>query len=51
VAPHYRAKPRYVGEHLKKRRREAKLLQREAAERLGVSLDTYQGWETGRVEP
>ena len=47
----YSENPQNLGEHLKKRRREAKLLQREAAERLGVSLDTYQGWETGRVEP
>jgi transcriptional regulator with XRE-family HTH domain len=43
--------PRTLGDHLKKRRREFDLLQREAAVRLGVSVDTYRGWEIGRIRP
>jgi transcriptional regulator with XRE-family HTH domain len=43
--------PATLGEHLKKRRRKLRLLQRQAAEKLGVSVDTYRGWEKGRIEP
>ena len=41
----YPEKPQTLGEHLKKRRRELGLLQREAAERMGISTDTYANWE------
>jgi transcriptional regulator with XRE-family HTH domain len=40
-----------LGQHLKKRRRELGLLQREAAERMGVQRDTYINWETGKTAP
>jgi transcriptional regulator with XRE-family HTH domain len=40
-----------LGEHLKKRRRELGLLQREAAERMGVSNDTVVNWEKDKSKP
>jgi transcriptional regulator with XRE-family HTH domain len=40
-----------LGEHLKKRRRELGLLQREAANRMGIGTETYSNWETGKTEP
>ena len=40
-----------MGEHLKKRRRELGLLQRQAAERMGVSAGTVANWESGNTEP
>jgi transcriptional regulator with XRE-family HTH domain len=40
-----------LGGHLKKRRRELGLLQREASERMGIQRDTYVNWEKGRTEP
>ena len=40
-----------LGEHLKKRRRELGLLQREAAGRLGILKETYANWEKGRTAP
>jgi transcriptional regulator with XRE-family HTH domain len=40
-----------LGEHLKKRRRELGLLQREAAVRLRVATETVVNWEKGRTEP
>jgi transcriptional regulator with XRE-family HTH domain len=43
--------PQTLGEHLKKRRRELGLLQREAAERMGIGTDTYANWENGRTKP
>jgi DNA-binding XRE family transcriptional regulator len=43
--------PVTLGEHLKKRRRELRLLQREAASKIRVATDTYRFWETGRTRP
>jgi transcriptional regulator with XRE-family HTH domain len=40
-----------LGEHLKKRRRELRLLQREAAEMMHIGTDTYANWERGKTEP
>jgi transcriptional regulator with XRE-family HTH domain len=40
-----------LGGHLKKRRRQLGLLQREAAERMGVSTDTMVNWEKDKTEP
>ncbi len=40
-----------LGEHLKKRRRELGLLQREAAARMGILAETYLKWEKGHTEP
>ena len=47
----YSENPQTLGEHLKKRRRELGLLQREAAERMGIWAETYANWEKGKSEP
>jgi DNA-binding XRE family transcriptional regulator len=50
-AKDYAANPQTLGEHLKKRRRELGLLQRQAAEPMGIGTDTYANWEKGKTEP
>jgi DNA-binding XRE family transcriptional regulator len=50
-AKDYSKNPQTLGEHLKKRRRELGLLQRETAEMLGVSTDTVVNWEKDRTKP
>jgi DNA-binding XRE family transcriptional regulator len=50
-AKDYSQNPHTLGEHLKKRRKELGLLQREAAERLGVSTDTVVNWEKDNTKP
>lgn len=40
-----------LGHHIRKRRLDLGLLQRELAERLGVSVDTVRKWERSRDEP
>ena len=50
-AKDYSQNPQSLGEHLKKRRRELGLLQREAAEQMGIGTDTYANWEKGKTEP
>ncbi|MPZ29576.1 MAG: helix-turn-helix domain-containing protein [Rhodospirillales bacterium] len=47
----YSEYPKTLGEHLKKRRRELGLLQREAGEWMGVSADTIVNWEKDRARP
>jgi transcriptional regulator with XRE-family HTH domain len=47
----YSETPTTLGEHLKKRRRELGLLQREAAERMGIFKETYVNWERGHTKP
>lgn len=47
----YSEAPQSLGEHLKKRRRELGLLQREAGERMGVSAETVSNWEIGKTKP
>lgn len=47
----YSEDPKTLGEHLKKRRRELGLLQREAAERMGIAVETLISWEKGRKRP
>jgi transcriptional regulator with XRE-family HTH domain len=47
----YSQNPQTMGEHLKKRRRELGLLQREAAERMGIQRDTYVNWEKDKTKP
>ncbi|MEK7995496.1 MAG: helix-turn-helix domain-containing protein [Planctomycetota bacterium] len=47
----YSEAPKTLGEHLKKRRRELGLLQREAAVRMGILTETYLNWEKGHTEP
>lgn len=43
--------PETIGEHLKARRLALGLYQRQAAERLGVTLETVLHWEKNRTEP
>ena len=50
-AKDYSETPKTLGEHLKKRRRELGLLQREAAERMGIQRDTYVNWEKDKTRP
>jgi transcriptional regulator with XRE-family HTH domain len=40
-----------IGDHLRKRRLDLGLLQREVAEQIGVTKCTIQYWETNRVAP
>jgi len=40
-----------LGGHLKKRRRALGILQREAAERMGIQRDTYVNWEKDKTRP
>jgi len=40
-----------LGEHLRKRRLDLGLLQKEVAQRLGVHKDTICNWETNRTSP
>jgi transcriptional regulator with XRE-family HTH domain len=47
----YSEDPQTLGEHLKKRRRELGLLQRETAGRMGVSAETVANWEKGKTRP
>ena len=47
----YSEDPQTLGEHLKKRRKELGLLQREAADRMGICKDTYANWEKGKTRP
>jgi DNA-binding XRE family transcriptional regulator len=43
--------PTTLGEHLKKRRRQLGLYQREAAKALRIDHFTYINWERGRTQP
>lgn len=47
----YAENPQSLGEHLKKRRKELGLLQREAGERMGVSAETVANWEKDKTKP
>jgi transcriptional regulator with XRE-family HTH domain len=40
-----------MGEHLKKRRLDLSLTQKEVARELGVNFRTYENWEQGKYEP
>jgi transcriptional regulator with XRE-family HTH domain len=50
-AKDYSENPQTLGGHLKKRRRLLGLLQREAAERMGIQRDTYVNWEKDKTRP
>jgi transcriptional regulator with XRE-family HTH domain len=50
-AKDYSENPQTLGQHLKRRRRELGLLQREAAEQMGIGKETYSNWETGKTKP
>ena len=43
--------PKTLGEHVRKRRLELRLTQKEAAERLGVNFWTVLNWEKDHTEP
>lgn len=47
----YPEQPRTLGEHLRRRRSDLGLLQREVAALLGVSAETILGWERWKREP
>ncbi len=49
--PAYPAELVTVGNHIRKRRLDLKLLQREVAAEIGVSTQTVQYWEAGRHQP
>jgi hypothetical protein len=49
--PVYEEHPQTLGQHLKKRRRELGLRQRQAAERMGILVETYANWEKGHTKP
>lgn len=40
-----------IGDHLRKRRLDLGLLQREVAERMGVDVSSIHNWERGRTSP
>jgi len=43
--------PISVGDHIRKKRLQLGLIQKQAAERLGVNVWTVLNWEKGRTEP
>jgi transcriptional regulator with XRE-family HTH domain len=47
----YSENPKTLGEHLKKRRLELELTQKQAAQALGVNHWTVMNWEAGRFHP
>ena len=47
----YSEVPQTLGEHLKKRRRQLGLLQREVAVRMGICKETYASWEKDKTKP
>jgi transcriptional regulator with XRE-family HTH domain len=49
--PSYPAELNTIGDHLRKRRLDLGLLQREVAKKIGVTTCTIQYWETNRVGP
>jgi transcriptional regulator with XRE-family HTH domain len=49
--PSYPAELNTIGDHLRKRRLDLGLLQKEVAKHIGVTTCTIQYWETYRVSP
>lgn len=43
--------PKTIGDHIRNRRLELKLLQKEVASKLGVSEATIWNWENNRTKP
>ncbi len=43
--------PVTIGEHIRKRRMELRMKQKEIAKSFGVTTDTITNWESGRAEP
>lgn len=48
---HLLENPRTLGEHIRRKRLQLRLLQRDVAERIGVTEDSVTGWENGRSMP
>lgn len=49
--PGYPEEPSSLGEHLKKRRLDRELRQKDVAAELGVNFKTYENWEQGKYGP
>jgi transcriptional regulator with XRE-family HTH domain len=49
--PGYPDNPSTLAEHLKKRRLDRGLRQKDVARELGVNFRTYENWEQGKYEP
>lgn len=47
----YPESPRFLGEHVRKRRLDLGLGQREAAIQIGVHVETLKLWEGGKLKP
>jgi DNA-binding XRE family transcriptional regulator len=47
----YEFEPKTLGEHIRKRRLQLKLTQKEAAKRLKVNAWTMLNWENGDTQP
>ena len=47
----YHNPPRTLGEHLRRRRHELGMFQKDVADRLGVNQWTLIGWEQNRKKP
>ena len=50
-SPAYPKELKTLGDHLRKRRLDLKLLQKEVAQKLGVNQDTICNWENNRTSP
>jgi transcriptional regulator with XRE-family HTH domain len=50
-AKDYSETPQTLGEHLKKRRRELGMLQRQAAAQMGIAAETLANWEKDKTRP
>jgi DNA-binding transcriptional regulator YiaG len=48
---HYPANPKTLGEHIRKKRMDLRLLQREVAEIIGVNACTIHNWECSHLRP
>ena len=51
LPPGYPKSLKTIGDHIRKRRLDLKLTQKEVAERIGVDKTTIQFWEKNRVKP
>lgn len=51
LGPAYPRELKTLGDHLRRRRLDLQLLQREVAEQIGVSKDTFRFWECNTTHP
>ncbi len=51
VSKAYPSSLKTIGDHIRKRRLDLKLTQKQVAEKLGVDEATVWNWETGKIEP